>query len=300
MPIGKYLKTPEDFVVEEIIDTKFLKKFSRTSEGVERTKGKYFLCLLKKRNMTTEQALKTIAKKLGIPKKDIGYAGLKDKFAVTTQYITTPLCHEFEEKNISIKKIGITDKKIGIGDLVGNKFTITFHDFNKKFNHSKDFLIPNYFGDQRFGANKDNHIIGKKILQRKYDTKELTKDQIKFFIHAYQSHIFNKTLQKMKKNKHINRKADLIGFNSKARNDFSKLSLRLMKRDDITQKDFEFKDLKLKCVGSERPLFAEVSNFSCKKEQNRTILEFTLQKGSYGTVVVEFLIKTNKVPNHRT
>lgn len=293
MSIRKFLEKPEDFIVEELTEKKFLKKFSRTSKGVEIAKGRYFLCLLKKKNMTTERALQIVARRFSIPKNDIGYAGLKDKFAVTTQYITTPVFHEIGEENLTVKKIGMTDKKIGVGDLVGNKFTITLHGV-KKINPVNS--IPNYFGEQRFGVNKDNHIIGKKILQRKYDIKGLAKERIKFFIHAYQSYIFNKMLAEYieRNKKPINKETELVGFNSNGRDAFSLISMKLMKKDGIKPESFEFKDLKLKCVGSERPLFAEVNNFSCTKKQNRTVLEFTLPKGSYGTVVIDFAMKSKK------
>lgn len=306
----KYILNPEDFIVEEIINPKFLTKFSRTSRGVKKLRGKYALCLLKKRNMTTEYALQLISRKFGIPMKSIGYAGLKDKFAVTTQFITLPYCEDFQENDISIKKIGSTNKKINIGDLEGNKFTIMLHSFKKTtmLTNLKREHIPNYFGAQRFGLKRNNHIIGKLILQRKYahtlkkinsnhtyhnSIESVPKDKIKFYLHAYQSYIFNKTLSHCIRygKKQLKKPIKIIGYNTNAKDPVSQLSLKFIKEDNIKKEDFAFHDLKITCSGSERAAFIKPTDFSCKFEKNKTILTFTLPKGSYGTVVLDYLIK---------
>src|SRR3989338_936985 len=85
---GGKVEREEDFVVEEIPLKKFLAKFSRDSSGVSPIKGPYSLVLLKKKGMTTKDVIDFISRKLSIRKEDIGYAGLKDKFAVTSQYMT--------------------------------------------------------------------------------------------------------------------------------------------------------------------------------------------------------------------
>jgi len=69
---------PEDFVVEEVplLEPK--------------DEGKYHLVRLKKRDVSTLEALRVLSRFEKIPLKKIGFAGLKDRYAVTTQYLTIP------------------------------------------------------------------------------------------------------------------------------------------------------------------------------------------------------------------
>src|SRR3989344_6845243 len=79
------LKTNEDFVVRDVISDKFLRKFSRTSSGVSRIDGPYSVYIMKKSGENTKDAIRKIKERTG---KEVGYAGLKDRNAVTYQYIT--------------------------------------------------------------------------------------------------------------------------------------------------------------------------------------------------------------------
>ena len=81
------IEKPEDFVVNEIIEKKFLQSFERTGKGVRKITGPYTLFLLRKREMTTHSAIEKVSGEFGLNVKEIGYAGLKDRFAVTSQYI---------------------------------------------------------------------------------------------------------------------------------------------------------------------------------------------------------------------
>lgn len=204
--IGGKIKNPEDFVVEEVADPRFIKKYYRAASGIRRISGKYILVLMEKRNLTTDAALKKIAKKLGIKSEEIGYAGLKDKFAVTKQYITLDRRHENSLKEIDgieLKLVGHTDRKFHAGDLIGNKFTVSLHEC-KNVNKLPGLIneiqkgFPNYFGPQRFGKDRRNHVIGKLIIKGKYkgalkeinkiyksnykSIKHVDKKRIKFFV----------------------------------------------------------------------------------------------------------------------
>jgi len=67
---------PEDFVVEEIADI-------FTSDT-----GNFCVYRLKKRGWNTVDVLKNLSKKLNLPSSDFSYGGKKDKYALTSQYIT--------------------------------------------------------------------------------------------------------------------------------------------------------------------------------------------------------------------
>ncbi|MCX6815952.1 MAG: tRNA pseudouridine(13) synthase TruD [Candidatus Aenigmarchaeota archaeon] len=306
---GKIL-TPEDFVVKEIIDKKFLRKFSRSGNGVSKQSG-FFLYLLKKENITTPQAIKLLSRRFGINEKEIGYAGLKDKFAVTEQYITMKRDVDDFMGSLSLSKIKTTDKFMSKGDLIGNEFVITLH--NAKFNENiikeiKATPIPNYFGRQRFGKYGNNHVIGKYLIKRDFDKalniinknsgktctsiNHVKKDELKFYIHSYQSCLFNEVLNTAIKNKVKVDKIKLIGSDTKLGNNASdKILSQIIKKEKIKQNDFSIRDLSLSCLGTERKAFISVTDIDYHVSSNAVKLSFSLPKGSYATVLINEICK---------
>jgi len=195
-PINVYFsKNSRDFIVEEVP----LYEFSQN--------GEHLVLKIRKKDMTTWQLVQKISEITGSKTRDIGYAGLKDKDGVTTQYISLYKKYEdnidkIEDKDIKILQTFYHNNKIRIGHLKGNKFYIKFKKVNpvdaRKIENIVKIIskegIPNYFGYQRFGIEKDNYKIGKDILFGKRDIKNRKKRD--FFISAYQSHIFNLWLSK--------------------------------------------------------------------------------------------------------
>ena len=153
--------SPEDFIVEEINLMKF------TPEG------KFSYYLLKKRDLETGAAVQQIADRWKINQKYINIAGNKDKIAVTTQYISISQGPEQDMKsdNLELKFLGKGSFSLQLGYLEGNKFTIVVRQISST--EMKHFLqhtksIPpfiNYYDDQRFGINKNNHLIGKYLVK---------------------------------------------------------------------------------------------------------------------------------------
>jgi TruD family tRNA pseudouridine synthase len=304
MDMRSLLREPEDFVVNEIIDRRLLKKFSR-GPRVTRIEGPYTLYRLTKKNTNTRDAVRVIANELGLRENSIGFAGLKDRFAVTTQYVTIKSCdREIVLDNISLKKIGVTNRHIAVGDLEGNEFVITLHkklDINPDIVEKKGF--PNYFGSQRFGKYDDNQIIGKNLVKRQFDEalkminknydrsftnlKQVGRPRLKFFLHAYQSFLFNEVLKKCIAAKNVPEKLQLIGADTKIRKNDP--SVAILNREKISPEDFAIRDLSMSCRGSERSTFVK-TKIICENTEDLTILRFTLPKGSYATVLVNFLI----------
>lgn len=301
---GGILKSEEDFIVKEIIHRKYFAKY-RTAGKVSREPGKYNLFLLRKRNMTTHEALELLRKRFGSGK--IGFAGLKDKKAVTEQYVTMEGGGEFKDENISLTKIGTTDKFLSKGDLLGNEFIITLHGCNTELlpSAAKEINkkgVPNYFGPQRFGVSSNNHVIGRLIVKREFrkalgminrnhgkkygDISGVPKQLIKFFINAYQSWIFNELLGNcVKKNKKLSGYLPVIGFNTGAAK-----NLPVLKKEKTRAKDFMVSELRLACSGSKRKAFIKtylkytINDSSC-------VLKFALPAGSYATVVLREITK---------
>lgn len=157
-------ETPEDFIVEEVMDLKLKKN------------GDYSYFILEKRNWTTLKAVEFIANALKIPVKRFSFAGQKDRKGITKQYVSAYKVSENMLNNIKIKDIqimflGYGDKPIYLGSLTGNKFKIRF-----KTKKKIDFIV-NYYDDQRFGGYRPNlHLIGKNVLLKKYE------DAVKLFL----------------------------------------------------------------------------------------------------------------------
>lgn len=205
-------QVPEDFLVEEIPSV------------VPGNEGEYSYYSLWKKNCNTLAAIKEISRKLGINIRRMGWAGNKDKNAVTRQAISIQRADEAKIRklnfeNISLSYLGKGSQRIYIGNLAGNKFTITVRNLGSdgcaeiQKNHEtlkkNGFLIPNYFDEQRFGGM--NYETGKALLERKFGeaaaaiyraempnpVQALAKvhgSVLSLFVHAYQSLLFNEML----------------------------------------------------------------------------------------------------------
>ncbi len=315
---GGRIKGEEDFIVEELPMKKFFSAYTRVNSGVKQIDGPYVLALLKKNGTTTKDAIRTIRKELKMNKNDIGYAGLKDKFAVTSQYVTIrkEKFREIKKGELELVRVSFTDRMMQVGELEGNKFIITLHDCKNPENAERvaEELrhrgMPNYFGPQRFGKNSDNHLVGKLILQRKYEKalKIINKQAerhctsvdladkklLKFFIHAYQSFVFNKVLDRyISKNSRPSFEVfPIAGFDTELKGDFSSLETKkLLEKDKIKQEDFAIRDLNIKCEGSSRPAFVMPKILAYSIRGKTLGIEFELPKGSYATVLIREVTK---------
>lgn len=193
-PISFYFKhSPRDFVVDELP----LYEFSQ--------EGEHLVLKVRKKSLSTWEMLSQIAKALNIKVRDIGYAGLKDKHAMTTQYISLHRKYETDIDALNIEGIKVLEKhyhnnKIRTGHLKGNRFfvrlkKVTPADAKKieqALKHLKDEGMPNYFGFQRFGNDGNNHEVGQAIVAGTH--KERNKKVRTLMINAYQSYLFNQWL----------------------------------------------------------------------------------------------------------
>ena len=166
--IGGMLRaTAEDFLVEEIPLEK------------KQTNGPFLICRLTKKNWELQHAVKEIAKRLGISHRRIGWAGTKDRNAVTTQWISiynvTPeqVCALYL-KDITLTPLVLSNEGLSLGDLLGNRFDIVIRDPDpedlagrvQNISETVTAGVPNYFGLQRFGAIRPvTHRVGEWILK---------------------------------------------------------------------------------------------------------------------------------------
>ena len=296
-----FKQTKEDFIVDEITDIKF------------KGKGNFLILKIRKQSTSTWELLSIISDILGIEEHLIGYAGLKDKNATTTQYISIPLNKSKEYKllnsrNIKVLETFIHDKKLKIGDLSGNRFKIKLKDIDpdsifqiyQAISQIQKNGMANYFGYQRFG--KDSNF---EKSQRVCNGEEVLKDKKleKFLRLAYQSYFFNAWLAKrielskeQNSKKLIPIKGDVFNLH-----DRTVITGLLPGRDILRAKDEaqviekEFDDIFIQDKGYRRDAWIKPLDIKNKynKEDGSLVLEFSLPKSSYATVFIETIANKN-------
>jgi tRNA pseudouridine13 synthase len=148
---GRIKSEPADFVVDEIP--------AYTPSG----EGEHLFVHFEKRGLDTPSAVRAIARALGVDERSAGWAGLKDKHAVTTQWVSFAGGEVERALSLSLDSIRILAaarhvNKLRTGHLAGNRFRILVRDAE----HAPDRVAaiaaelarvgsPNYFGEQRLG-----------------------------------------------------------------------------------------------------------------------------------------------------
>jgi len=185
---GRLKTRYEDFLVEEITTDQEILHFKEWTQkpcgepDLHRGKTKFVTFTVQKMGLSTMDVSTIIASSLKLPRNLVGYAGLKDKRAVTVQRMAAPIraasgLGSLNLSNIEIRDIMKSKNLVQIGELWGNRFTILLRDIvipvDEAVEKAKDLQsIPllNYFGIQRFGIARPNtHIAGKFLIKRDFE-----------------------------------------------------------------------------------------------------------------------------------
>ena len=171
---GVIKKTPEDFLVEE------QPLYEPSGEG------EHLYLYIQKREMTTLDVARRIARSFHVGRSDVGYAGLKDKHAITQQHFSVYLpkkdTQEEGLKNLAVHKnmqliwADRHNNKLRRGHHGGNRFVIRIRDIDiTGILRAKQVIdrlvsqgVPNRFGSQRFGYRMNSHILGRYFLKGQY------------------------------------------------------------------------------------------------------------------------------------
>ena len=300
----KIKSTPEDFVVEEIPI-----EFSGS--------GPYTIVRVEKRMCNTEYAARTLSRVYNVPRKNIGYAGMKDKIACTVQYMSvlggSP--RRYSDERVAATPFTSHGSPITLGDLEGNKFVITVRELEAQLSPVKEF--PNYFGTQRFSS--QNIEVGKALVKKDYkkvaellrldssdvvsELKKLPKKNLTLYVHAYQSSLWNKVVSKLLVNEFLlePQQGDLsklpnviplIGFGVDIKDkNVAKAYTELLAQEDVSTRDFINKSIPyLSAEGDERQAVVKVEDLELEEfEDGVQKISFTLPKGSYATTYLEYL-----------
>jgi tRNA pseudouridine13 synthase len=167
-----------------------------------------FLCI-EKTNLTTQDLIEQIAREFSVKPRDIGYSGLKDKQAVTQQWLSVHLPGQMNSVEIpssshyDLLQHGWHNRKIRSGSHRSNSFEVMVRgivDLSNQTQHQIDdvkaFGIANYFGEQRFGARQDNVERAIHSFTNERRARKLSRTKRSLYISALRSFLFNQILSR--------------------------------------------------------------------------------------------------------
>ena len=190
---GTIRSVPEDFKVTEI---------PRVLPAGE---GSHLWLWVEKRSANTQWVARELAKLAACALPEVGYAGLKDRHAVTQQWFSVPFSEAApldleaaESADYRILKQQRHAKKLKRGTLNGNHFELRIRDLKadgaalqKQLEYVREHGVPNYFGPQRFGHGGRNVQAGFELLSKR---ARMPKNKRSIYLSAIRSYLFNQVL----------------------------------------------------------------------------------------------------------
>lgn len=183
---------PEDFVVEEVA-------------GFEPSgQGEHVLLTIEKRGLNTVDVVQRLMRWAGVRDVAIGYAGLKDRFAVARQRFTVhlpgreaPDVAALEGEALRVLDVARHSRKLPRGALAGNRFELLLRDvagdrdaIDARLARIAVAGVPNYFGEQRFGRAGDN--VAQALAM--FAGRRVRREERSLLLSAARSELFNRVL----------------------------------------------------------------------------------------------------------
>lgn len=196
---GRWKDVAEDFVVEEVP--------AYEPAGT----GEHLFLWIEKQDVSADELVRHVSRCLGCSPRDIGVAGLKDRRAITRQYISVSARLAGEVPKIDTDSIRVLrsaqhGNKLRTGHLRGNRFSILIRDVAESAlqrateiaERIRKFGFPNYYGTQRFGRNGETLQLGLDLLTGRKKSRDIPGAQRRFLLRlslsAVQSDLFNRAL----------------------------------------------------------------------------------------------------------
>jgi tRNA pseudouridine13 synthase len=193
---GRLKASPEDFRVEELP--------AYLPSGA----GPHLYLRVEKRDRTTRDVLRELGRALGVAERDAGYAGLKDRAAVTTQWLSFPVARDPEPASLAGQGFRVLaasrhQNKLRPGHARGNAFTVVVRggDLARARACAAALAasgLPNFFGPQRFGRDGANAALGRALLSPEPppEARRAARDRFlkRFALSALQAELFNRWL----------------------------------------------------------------------------------------------------------
>jgi tRNA pseudouridine13 synthase len=193
---GEIRATPVDFRVDE------------RPAYLPAGSGPHLYLHVEKRGRTTREVLRELARRLGVPERDAGYAGLKDKAAVTTQWLSFPVARDpdpasLEGPGFKVLQASRHQNKLRTGHVRANLFAVAVRggDLTRARACAAALAqagLPNYFGPQRFGQGGETAALGRALLSPEPGPEARRAGRDRFLrrlaLSAFQSELFNQWL----------------------------------------------------------------------------------------------------------
>jgi tRNA pseudouridine13 synthase len=326
-----FKQSPEDFIVEEELP------FGLTGQG------EHAWLKVRKRDNNTDWVAAGIAQHAGVKKHAVGYAGLKDRFAVTTQWFSVYLpgrddvnWDELHLEGVDVLETTRHQRKLQRGALKQNRFTIRLSEIEIANNGDIEQVIercelirqqgiPNYFGEQRFGHGLSNLADAERMFSQ--SRKRVPRHKRSLFLSAARSWIFNTILSERIRagtwNHRIKGDVFMLDGRSACFSDDGSddLDQRLNNGEihptavlwgdgeNMATADCEAIEA---AVVDRYPLFKQglrdarvaqqrrslrlmVKDIECHRQDSGLVLAFSLQAGSYATMVLREIVKLKAI-----
>ncbi|MEE9266399.1 MAG: tRNA pseudouridine(13) synthase TruD [Gammaproteobacteria bacterium] len=191
---GRIKQHSDDFSVEELLGFE--------PEG----EGPHAWLQIRKRDTNTRWLAGALARLAGVAGRDVGYAGLKDRAAVTTQWFSVPMegrgspdWGAIASEEVEVLRVTRHRKKLRRGVLAGNRFRIRVQGFEGDTQALESRVreldasgVPNYFGEQRFGRDSGNVASAWEMLAEGKRVRD--RDRRGLYLSAARAMLFNRVL----------------------------------------------------------------------------------------------------------
>ncbi|MCD6497667.1 MAG: tRNA pseudouridine(13) synthase TruD [Deltaproteobacteria bacterium] len=293
-------------------------------------RGDHCFVFVEKRAMSTPGAITRLAQALDVPRGAIGYAGLKDTWAVTRQYLSIRDVEPNKAMRVKIKDLTVLSarrhvNKLKMGHMKGNRFAIAIEpEADDALDRAQRILddvtrrgIANLYGPQRFGVKNRNVIEGIRILKGEVQIKDRRK--AKFLLSSVQSMLFNQYMDAAMTSGYLDQihPGDIcrVGhrifvagedelptdaaptgplFGPRMPHPGLDTQARTFEDDVLTRSELDpdlFGSMGRLTRGGRRDALVYPTDVSCHMEGARLIVQFTLPSGSYATVLVHEILK---------
>jgi len=189
---GVIKSTAADFKVEEVLG------FEPSGEG------EHLFLYIEKTGLSTHELIDQVAEDFKLKPRDIGYSGLKDKHAITRQWLSLHLAGQMQSMKLpetsayKILRQGWHARKLKTGSHRSNRFEVLVRSVDhfgdvpqQQVNAIREKGMANYFGQQRFGRSDDNVSRALQIFRNARKTRKLSRTRKGIYLSALRSELFN-------------------------------------------------------------------------------------------------------------
>jgi tRNA pseudouridine13 synthase len=285
---GVIKQEPEDFYVEELLAPELLDK------------GEHVWLWVDKIGQNTEYVAEKIAEFANVKLMDVGYSGLKDRWARTRQWFSVYLGNKPEPDwtlwsctGVTLLKTGRQLKKLRRGEHSANRFAIRVRQFQpapdtlRVLSDIRARGFPNYFGPQRFGMQAANLSRGLKFFKGEI---KASRSQRAFYLSAARSYLFNLNLARAVSGSSWlseSQGGPLYGDEIPGKTQLQEAERKVLEGHPEFAAAIHKNRLKLE----RRPYVIVPEDLTWCLEHDQLLLEFTLPSGCFATsLLAEFMV----------